>query len=100
MLFWGVLLLSPGPQVIKCAEAGADLVRITVQGRREAKSCKLIREKLDQLVRKVILKSCCSAVAVVCVDLSGSTTCVASNFSACLFVRLYSDHSEVKNISL
>eukprot|EP00752_Nemacystus_decipiens_P003746 g3451.t1 len=36
-------------QVIKCAEAGADLVRITVQGRRESKACKLIREKLDEL---------------------------------------------------
>ncbi|CAM9171205.1 unnamed protein product, partial [Hapterophycus canaliculatus] len=36
-------------QVIKCAEAGADLVRITVQGKRETKACKLIREKLDEL---------------------------------------------------
>ncbi|CAM9221239.1 unnamed protein product, partial [Ectocarpus sp. 6 AP-2014] len=35
--------------VIKCADAGADLVRITVQGKREAKSCKLIREKLNEL---------------------------------------------------
>lgn len=41
-----------GPQVIKCAEAGADLVRITVQGRRESKACKLIREKLDEMVRE------------------------------------------------
>lgn len=36
---------------MKCADAGADLVRITVQGNREAKACKLIREKLDELVR-------------------------------------------------
>ncbi|CAM9578221.1 unnamed protein product, partial [Pylaiella littoralis] len=35
--------------VMKCADAGADLVRITVQGNREAKACKLIREKLDEL---------------------------------------------------
>ncbi|CAM9351514.1 unnamed protein product [Chrysoparadoxa australica] len=33
-------------QVIKCADAGADLVRITVQGRREAESCGEIREML------------------------------------------------------
>lgn len=46
----GVLLFSSNPQVIKCAEAGADLVRITVQGKRESKACKLIREKLDELV--------------------------------------------------
>lgn len=49
-------MFSPGPQVIKCAEAGADLVRITVQGRRETKACKLIREKLDELVRQVYSK--------------------------------------------
>lgn len=46
-----VLIFSLGPQVIKCADAGADLVRITVQGKRETKACKLIREKLDALVR-------------------------------------------------
>lgn len=46
-----VMLLLSWRQVIKCADAGADLVRITVQGKREAKSCKLIREKLNELVR-------------------------------------------------
>lgn len=39
-----------GPQVMKCADAGADLVRITVQGKREAAACKKIREMLDQKV--------------------------------------------------
>lgn len=38
---------------MKCADAGADLVRITVQGKRESKSCKLIREKLNELVRSL-----------------------------------------------
>ena len=33
-------------QVLKCAEAGADLVRLTVQGRFEADACLQIREKL------------------------------------------------------
>ena len=33
-------------QVMKCADAGADLVRITVQGGREAEACMHIREKL------------------------------------------------------
>ena len=55
------------PQVIKCAEAGADLVRITVQGKREAKSCKLIREKLNELVRdRKIL--CCKYTAVLSLE--------------------------------
>eukprot|EP00200_Dunaliella_tertiolecta_P003897 CAMPEP_0202345932 /NCGR_PEP_ID=MMETSP1126-20121109/4947_1 /ASSEMBLY_ACC=CAM_ASM_000457 /TAXON_ID=3047 /ORGANISM="Dunaliella tertiolecta, Strain CCMP1320" /LENGTH=729 /DNA_ID=CAMNT_0048937283 /DNA_START=35 /DNA_END=2224 /DNA_ORIENTATION=+ len=35
-------------QVKKCADAGADLVRITVQGRREAKACQEIRQRLFQ----------------------------------------------------
>lgn len=38
-------------QVIRCADAGADLVRITVQGKREAKACKKIREQLNARVR-------------------------------------------------
>ncbi|CAM9322521.1 unnamed protein product, partial [Phaeothamnion confervicola] len=33
-------------QVMRCADAGADLVRITVQGRKEAEACMLIREQL------------------------------------------------------
>merc|ERR1719265_371483 len=33
-------------QTIKCVEMGADIVRITVQGMKEAKCCKLIREEL------------------------------------------------------
>lgn len=33
-------------QVKKCADAGADIVRITVQGKKEAEACKLIRERL------------------------------------------------------
>jgi (E)-4-hydroxy-3-methylbut-2-enyl-diphosphate synthase len=33
-------------QVKKCADAGADIVRITVQGRKEAEACKQIREQL------------------------------------------------------
>uniref|UniRef100_A0A061S1H7 4-hydroxy-3-methylbut-2-en-1-yl diphosphate synthase (ferredoxin), chloroplastic n=1 Tax=Tetraselmis sp. GSL018 TaxID=582737 RepID=A0A061S1H7_9CHLO len=33
-------------QVMKCADAGADMVRITVQGRREAEACCEIRERL------------------------------------------------------
>ncbi len=36
-------------QTIRCADAGADLVRITVQGRREAEACKAIRERLTEL---------------------------------------------------
>jgi (E)-4-hydroxy-3-methylbut-2-enyl-diphosphate synthase len=35
-------------QVKKCADAGADIVRITVQGKREAKACQKIRERLFQ----------------------------------------------------
>ncbi len=33
-------------QVKKCADAGADMVRITVQGRQEAAACAKIREQL------------------------------------------------------
>lgn len=33
-------------QVMRCADAGADLVRITVQGKKEADACMEIREKL------------------------------------------------------
>jgi len=33
-------------QVKKCADAGADIVRITVQGKREAEACKKIRQRL------------------------------------------------------
>lgn len=32
----------------RCAEEGFDLVRITVQGKREAAACKKIREELDK----------------------------------------------------
>ncbi|CAM9820931.1 unnamed protein product, partial [Discosporangium mesarthrocarpum] len=35
-------------QVIRCADAGADLVRITVQGRLEAKACQKIRDSLNE----------------------------------------------------
>jgi hypothetical protein len=46
------LLRTPCParrlraQVKKCADAGADIVRITVQGRKEAEACMQIREQL------------------------------------------------------
>ena len=33
-------------QVKKCADAGADIVRITVQSKREAEACYKIREQL------------------------------------------------------
>lgn len=36
-------------QVMRCADAGADIVRITVQGKREAEACMKIRNKLFQL---------------------------------------------------
>ena len=36
-------------QVMKCADMGADLVRITVQGNKEANACHDIREKLFKL---------------------------------------------------
>ncbi|CAG9462715.1 unnamed protein product [Pedinophyceae sp. YPF-701] len=36
-------------QVMRCADAGADLVRLTVQGKREAEACFKIRDKLFQL---------------------------------------------------
>lgn len=35
-------------QVKKCADAGADIVRITVQGKREATACLKIRDRLFQ----------------------------------------------------
>lgn len=43
----------PAAQVKKCADAGADIVRITVQGKREAEACMRIREQLfkDRCVR-------------------------------------------------
>jgi (E)-4-hydroxy-3-methylbut-2-enyl-diphosphate synthase len=37
---------ASSPQVKRCADAGADIVRITVQGRREAEACMKIREQL------------------------------------------------------
>ncbi len=36
------------PQVKRCADAGADIVRITVQGKKEAEACMRIRERLFQ----------------------------------------------------
>lgn len=39
-------------QVMKCADAGADIVRITVQGKREALACKKIRELLNEKVQQ------------------------------------------------
>lgn len=36
----------PVLQVKKCADAGADIVRITVQGKKEAEACMRIREQL------------------------------------------------------
>ena len=38
--------LTPAPQVIKCADAGAEIVRITVQGMQEAKACVQIKKQL------------------------------------------------------
>jgi hypothetical protein len=39
--------IAPTPtQVKKCADAGADIVRITVQGKKEAEACMRIREQL------------------------------------------------------
>jgi len=35
-------------QVKRCADAGADIVRITVQGTKEAEACGKIRDKLFQ----------------------------------------------------
>jgi (E)-4-hydroxy-3-methylbut-2-enyl-diphosphate synthase len=35
-------------QIKKCAEEGIDIVRITVQGMREAKACEAIRNRLDE----------------------------------------------------
>ena len=35
-----------GVQVKKCADSGADMVRITVQGKQEATACYKIREQL------------------------------------------------------
>ena len=39
-------LSSPRAQVIKCADAGAEIVRITVQGMQEAKACAEIKNAL------------------------------------------------------
>lgn len=43
---------APGPatppQVKKCADAGADIVRITVQGKKEAEACMEIRNALTR----------------------------------------------------
>ena len=36
----------PHAQVMRCADAGADIVRITVQGKKEAEACMKIREEL------------------------------------------------------
>ena len=38
--------LCAGVQVKKCADSGADMVRITVQGKQEATACYKIREQL------------------------------------------------------
>lgn len=39
-------MLGYNLQVKKCADAGADIVRITVQGKKEAEACMKIREQL------------------------------------------------------
>ena len=39
-------LWCTGVQVKKCADSGADMVRITVQGKQEATACYKIREQL------------------------------------------------------
>lgn len=48
-------------QVKKCADAGADIVRITVQGKKEAEACYKIREQLfkDKYVQ---LQGCTQAL--------------------------------------
>lgn len=40
------LILALQVQVKKCADSGADIVRITVQGKQEATACYKIREQL------------------------------------------------------
>ena len=40
---------SLSPQVIKCADAGAEMVRITVQGMQEAKACAEIKKTLLEM---------------------------------------------------
>jgi (E)-4-hydroxy-3-methylbut-2-enyl-diphosphate synthase len=48
-VFWCLLTHSTSfflLQVKRCADAGADIVRITVQGKKEAEACMKIREQL------------------------------------------------------
>lgn len=40
--------LQHWPQVMRCADKGADMVRITIQGRQEALAGQKIRDKLFQ----------------------------------------------------
>lgn len=41
-------MLEHGAQVMRCADKGADMVRITIQGRQEALAGQKIRDKLFQ----------------------------------------------------
>jgi (E)-4-hydroxy-3-methylbut-2-enyl-diphosphate synthase len=41
-------------QIKKCADAGADMVRLTVQGKSEAEACFKIRERLFQVRARIV----------------------------------------------
>lgn len=45
-------------QVKRCADAGADLVRLTVQGNKEAEACFKIRERLLQVSCACVYEHC------------------------------------------
>lgn len=49
-------------EVKRCADAGADIVRLTVQGKKEAEACFKIRERLYQ-VRNARMHACAVAIS-------------------------------------
>lgn len=55
-------------QVKKCVDAGAEIVRITVQGKREAEACMDIREAL--------FKDKCAAALLACAIPSERCLCL------------------------
>lgn len=65
-------------EVKRCADAGADLVRLTVQGKKEAEACFKIKEQLLKVLPRRICSCCVLFTQRCCFLLLCSTACTAS----------------------
>ena len=75
-------MLNPNAQVKRCADAGADIVRITVQGTKEAEACGKIRDKLFQQGCVVYTEG--AAPHDLCMRESAHAVCAISKVGPCI----------------